>query len=68
MAVKELDLFKELILDIVTNKKRREVMYIVKIKGSGTTVAICSRKEDAMSYVSSQNIDKVIYEIVEEKS
>jgi len=42
-------------------------MYIVKIKGSGTTVAICSRKEDAMAYVSSQNIDKVIYDVEELK-
>ena len=42
-------------------------MYIVKIKGSNTTVAICSRKEDAMAYVSSQNIDKVIYDVEELK-
>lgn len=42
-------------------------MYIVKIKGSDTTVAICSRKEDAMAYVSSQNIDKVIYDVEELK-
>jgi hypothetical protein len=40
-------------------------MYIVKVKGSDTTVAICSRKEDAMAYIASENIDKVIY-VVEE--
>ena len=40
-------------------------MYIVKIKGSDTAVAICSRKEDAMVYVASEKIDNVIY-VVEE--
>lgn len=40
-------------------------MYIVKVKGSGTTVAICSRKEDAQAYLSAQSIDNTIY-IIEE--
>ena len=40
-------------------------MYIVKVKGSGTTIAICSRKKDAEAYLSSQHIDKIIYEIEE---
>jgi hypothetical protein len=39
-------------------------MYIVKIKG-GQTVAICSRKVDAMAYLSGQSLDKTIYEIKE---
>lgn len=41
-------------------------MYIVKIKG-GQTVAICSRKVDAMAYVHAGKVDKSIYEIIEKK-
>jgi hypothetical protein len=40
-------------------------MYIVKIKETGTVVAICSRFEDARAYLAGQDIDKVIYEIEE---
>lgn len=39
-------------------------MYIVKVK-NGQTVAICSRKQDAMAYLSGQDIDKTIYVIEE---
>ena len=39
-------------------------MYIVKIKGSGTTVAICSRKEDAQAYLATK-LDNQTYYIEE---
>ena len=42
-------------------------MYIVKNKATGETVAICSRKDDAMAYLSGQKIDKTIYIIEEVK-
>lgn len=38
-------------------------MYVVRIKGSKTVVAMCSRLEDAEAYLVGQNIDKTIYEI-----
>lgn len=41
-------------------------MYIVKIKGSGTTVAICSRKEDAEAYLGTK-LDNQTYYIEEVK-
>lgn len=41
-------------------------MYIVKNKDSGTTVAICSRKEDALAFLAAQSVDKKSYIIVEE--
>lgn len=41
-------------------------MYIVKNKDSGTTVAICTRKEDALAFLAGQSIDKKSYIIVEE--
>ena len=39
-------------------------MYIVKIKGSDTVVAICSRKQDAMAYLGT-DLDNVCYYIEE---
>jgi hypothetical protein len=41
-------------------------MYIVKIKGSGTTVAICSRKQDAEAYLVTK-LDNQTYYIEEVK-
>lgn len=41
-------------------------MYIVKIKGSGTTVAICSRKQDAEVYLGTK-LDNQTYYIEEVK-
>lgn len=43
-------------------------MYTVKNKTTGETVAICSRKEDAMAFLSAQKLDKKIYTIEEVKS
>jgi len=40
------------------------VMYIVKVKGSGDTVAICSRKQDALAYLTT-NLDKQSYYVEE---
>ena len=42
-------------------------MFIVKVKDSGTTVAICSRLKDALAYLHSQHIDKTTYIIEEVK-
>lgn len=42
-------------------------MFIVKVKDSGTTVAICSRRKDAFAYLHSQDVDKTIYIIEEVK-
>lgn len=36
-------------------------MYVVRIKGSNTVVAMCSRLEDANSYLVSGDVDKTIY-------
>ena len=41
------------------------MLYIVKVKGSGDTVAICSRKEDALAFLAGQKVDKLTYEIEE---
>ena len=41
-------------------------MYIVKVKGSGDTIAICSRKEDAQAYLLSK-LDNQSYYIEEVK-
>lgn len=41
-------------------------MYIVKDKDSGTTVAICTRREDAEAFLMAQKLDKKSYIIVEE--
>ena len=41
-------------------------MYIVKVKGSGDTIAICSRKEDAQAYLVTQ-LDNQSYYIEEVK-
>ena len=38
-------------------------MYYVCIKNTERVVAICSRLEDAMSYLTAQDIDKCQYEI-----
>lgn len=42
-------------------------MYIVKVRDSGTTVAICSRREDAFAYLLAQELDKTSYIIEEVK-
>jgi hypothetical protein len=38
-------------------------MYIVKVKDTNETVAICSRKEDAEAFVSAGSLDKKQYKI-----
>lgn len=38
-------------------------MYIVRVKGSSTIVAMCSRIEDANSYLHTGSVDKTIYVI-----
>lgn len=42
------------------------MIYIVKVKGSDTVVAICSRKQDAMAYLGT-NLDSVCYYIEEHR-
>lgn len=42
-------------------------MYIIKDKDSGDTVAICSRKEDAMAFLAGQSVDKKSYILEEVK-
>lgn len=41
-------------------------MYIVKVKGSGDVIAICSRKEDAQAYLVTK-LDNQSYYIEEVK-
>ena len=43
-------------------------MYIVKVKATGETVAICSLKSDAEALASKTKLDKVDYIIEEVKN